>query len=118
MRLVRGLSKCGLGLGKLQMGVCSKKSARVGSECPKARGVSPLLIDARVFFHFRVAWLVRVCTGLGLLGASAGAAGGLALIGLWENVSKWVRWLFNIMLYYQTQRCPCAVACFDNSPLC
>lgn len=79
------------------MGECSKKSARVGSECPKARGVSPLFKDVRVFVHFRVAWLVRVCTVRGLLGALAGAAGGLALIGLWENVSKRVSWLFNIM---------------------
>lgn len=83
MRLVRGLSKRGRGLGELQNGECSKMSARVGSECPKARGVSPLFKDVRVFVHFRVAWLVRVCTGLGLLGALAGAAGWLALIGLW-----------------------------------
>ena len=84
------------------MGECLKKCARVGSECPKARGDSPLFIDVRVFVRFRVSCMVRVYTGLGLLGALAGAAGGLALIGVRTIFPQRMRELFNIMKYYRT----------------
>lgn len=82
MRSVRGLSKRALGVAKPQKHYGLKLCGRVGFQRPEARAEWRLFKVVRVFLLVRVAWGFAVCTGRRHLGALAGAASVLALIGV------------------------------------